>query len=170
MDIYRCINWFAIHTKPRREAIAQAYISRLGLDVFLPRNNWQTVPTRESCFMVKPLFPGYLFARFCPADHLHLVRYARGVCRVVSAGDVPLPVDEQVIELVRQRAPLYPSLELPLGIHPGTEVVVQSGVLSGLHAIFERKLSDQHRVTLLLNTIHYQARICLDGRSLCAAT
>jgi transcriptional antiterminator RfaH len=170
MEIYNSINWFAIHTKPRGEEIAQTYISGLGLDVFLPRINRQTVSTGKDCFVVKPLFPGYLFARFCPADHLHSVRYARGVRRVVSAGDVPLPVEEQVIELVRQRAELHPSFEMPTGIHPGEEVLVCGGVLSGLRAIFERKVSDQHRVMLLLNTIHHQARVWIDGRSLCAAT
>jgi transcriptional antiterminator RfaH len=169
MEFYRSINWFAVHTKPHAEKIAQEYISRLGLDVFLPRITRESVSTGKDCCMVKPLFPCYLFARFCPADHLHSVRYARGVRRVVSAGDVPLPVEEQVIELVRQRLELHPSFEMPTGIHPGEEVVVCGGVLSGLRAIFERTVSDQHRVMLLLNTIHHQARVWIDGRSLCAA-
>jgi transcriptional antiterminator RfaH len=171
MEINRSIHWFAIHTKPCGEEIATAYISHLGLEVFLPRISRQAISPGKDRFAMKPLFTGYLFARFCPANNLHSVRYARGVRGVVSAGDIPLPVDAKVIELIRQRVAHDYSKEMgATEIRSGEEVVIRGGALAGLRAILERKINDQDRVMLLLNTIHHQARVWIDGRSLCSAT
>lgn len=48
----------------------------------------------------KPLFPGYIFARFDAATMSHNISYARGVHSIVGVGDRPAPVDDAVISLV----------------------------------------------------------------------
>jgi transcriptional antiterminator RfaH len=160
-------NWFAIQTKPCREELASGYISHLGLEVFLPRAMLVGALRDGRPWAQKPLFPGYLFARFCPANYLHLVQYARGVRRVVCAGGWPLPVDEEIISVIRdrvsaQQVPETKSSNLRLG----EEIVVRDGVLKGLCGIFEQRISNRGRVLLLLDAIHYQARVLIDSRSL----
>jgi transcriptional antiterminator RfaH len=120
--------------------------------------------------VIKPLFPGYLFARFCPAAYLHLIQYARGVRRVVSAGETPLPVDEEIIRAIQLRIGEegYVRIE-PKPLQPGDRVIVHEGPLQGLMGIFERELSDRERVMLLLEAIEYQARVLIERRYLKAA-
>lgn len=160
-------HWFAVQTKPCGEELASGYISRLGLEVFLPRAMPVGTLRDGHRWAPKPLFPGYLFARFCPANYFHLVQYARGVRRVVCAGGCPLPVDEEIIRVIRdrvsaQQAPDTESTNLRLG----EEVVVRGGALEGLCEIFERRISNRERVLLLLDAIQYQARVLIDSRSL----
>ncbi len=167
MDFYHGVHWFAVHTKPHREDSAALNIARLDLEVFLPKVKREQTICGIPRELVKPLFPGYLFARFCPATHLHSIRYARGVLRVVSCGDVPLPVDERIIEEIRSRigADGYVRLE-DRSPHPGDRVLVKEGPLQGLKGIFERELDDRERVILLLEAIEYQARLVIPKRYL----
>jgi transcriptional antiterminator RfaH len=160
-------NWFAIQTKPCGEELATGYISHLGLEVFLPRTMQVNPLGGGHRWVPKPLFPGYLFARFCPANYFHLVRYARGVRRVVCAGGSPIPVDEEIIRVIRDRVSAQQAPETEsTNIRLGEEVIVRNGVLAGLCGIFERRISNRGRVLLLLDAIHYQARVLIDSRSL----
>jgi hypothetical protein len=111
MGVWEDLNWFAIQTKPSREEVAISYLSRLRLEVFCPKTKQNLLLSGRSGLVARPLFPGYLFARFCPASCLRLVQYARGVRRVVSAQDCPLPVDQEIISLIRERVSSGGSIE-----------------------------------------------------------
>ncbi len=169
-DFYREIHWFAVHTKPHREDAAALNIARLDLEVFLPKIKQERLICGVPRDVIKPLFPGYLFARFRPAAHLHLIRYARGVLRVVSCGDTPLPVDEAIVQEIRSRIGPdgYVRLE-DRSPQPGDRVLVREGPLRGLTGIFERELDDRERVILLLEAIEYQARVVIERRCLSLA-
>src|SRR5262245_56761943 len=98
MDSCRENNWFAIHVKRFREAVAASSVAALGLEVFLPL-------VKVECFEhiiikvgSKPLFPGYFFARFNPEISLSLVECSRGVLHVIKSGALPIRVDEAVIQ------------------------------------------------------------------------
>jgi transcriptional antiterminator RfaH len=167
MDLWRETNWYAIHTKPSREEVAATYIERLGLEVFWPKMKQEKDVWGTPRMVIRPLFPGYLFARFSPAAHLHSIRYARGVRRVVSAGDVPLPVDQEIIAAIQSRMGDDGCVTIgPTPLKPGDQVIIQEGPLRGLMGVFERELSDHERVMILLQTIEYQARILIEKRHL----
>jgi len=167
MEYWRDTNWYAIQAKPGREDLAAHSISRMGLEVFLPKMKLQRPCWGVLQMMVRPLFPGYLFARFCPARYLHLIKYARGIRRVVSCGEVVLPVEEQIIQTIQMR--LHGAREpwsQPRHFRAGDQVRVEEGCLQGLIGIFERDLSDQERVVILLEAIEYQARVSIEKRYL----
>ncbi len=165
MDFWRDTNWFAIQAKPSREEIAASYVSMLGVEVFLPKIKQFPVRQGNHEAALKPLFPNYLFARFCPADYLHLVRYARGVRCVVSAGDLPLPMDERDIDLIRDRITADGTLEMNLEqVRPGQKVAVQAGPFKGIRGIFERKINDREKVSLLLDSVHHHAHVLIEQR------
>jgi transcriptional antiterminator RfaH len=170
MDLWQRDNWFAIHTKPCQEEVAAMHIRRLGLEVLLPKilrekRVWNT--TRRS---VKPLFPGYLFAKFSPATFLHIIRYVRGARTVVSAGGLPLPVDEEIIWTIRSEMGSEGYAQVKSEpLRPGDEVMVNQGPLQGLTGIFERELDDSKRVSVLLKAIEYQARLTIERDYLGAA-
>jgi len=171
MDLWREINWYAVQCKPCREDVAAMNIGRLGVEVFLPKLRQEKLVWGVPQLVIKPLFPGYLFARFCPASYFHLISYARGVRRIVSCGEAPLPVDDEIIAMIRSRVHNdgYVRIEPPQ-FQAGDRVMVCEGPLQGLRGIFERVLSDRERVVILLEAIHYQARVVVERRHLQAVT
>ena len=163
MNLSQDLNWYAIYTKRGCEDLAAIYIRRLGLNVFLPRVKLKRVVGGILQTFIKPLFPSYLFARFCPAAYLHLIQYARGVNHVVCAGEVPLPVDDRIIDVIESHIGKdgYVRLE-PKALLPGDRVIVQQGPFQGFKGLFARELNDRNRVVILLEGIEYEARVMLE--------
>ncbi|CAN5688913.1 hypothetical protein BH20ACI3_BH20ACI3_08540 [soil metagenome] len=167
MDYWRETKWYAIHTHPCREAVAAMNIERLGLEVFLPKIKQQKSVWGVAHSVIRPLFLGYLFAQFCPATYLHLIQYARGVRRVVGNGDRPLPVDDEIIQAVRERIGEEGYVQIqPKPMHRGDRVMVFEGPLQGLKGILEQDMGDRERVVILLEAIEYQARLLIEKRYL----
>src|ERR671927_412108 len=100
------LHWYIAHTHPKQEDRTASNLSVLGIEVFNPKveEGWRKPYTDESKSVISPLFPTYIFARFKLNDFYHKVRYTRGLSRLVSVIDTPCPVDEQIINLIRQRA------------------------------------------------------------------
>lgn len=80
--------WRVITTGPRAEDLAQASIAALGFEAFLPK---VAVPLKQH-HALRPLFPGYLFARIDTSlpDWPAIYR-ARGVEAVLTGAGTPLP-------------------------------------------------------------------------------
>jgi transcriptional antiterminator RfaH len=167
MDYLRNTNWYAIHTHPCREAVAAMNIERLGLEVFLPQIKQQKSVWGVAKTVIKPLFPGYLFARFTPIAYLHLIHYARGVRRVVGNKDKPLPVDDEIIMAVRSSIGDEGYVQMvPEVMRRGDRVVIQDGPLQGLIGRLDQETDGRARVVILLEAIEYQARLLIDKRCL----
>ena len=142
-------------------------IERLGLEVFLPRMKKTKSVWGVAQIVIKPLFSGYLFARFSPATYLHLIQYARGVRRVVGNGERPLPVDDEIIMAVRSGMDEDGYLHItPRPLRRGDRVMVQDGPLQGLIGTLDQEMDDRQRVVILLEAIEYQARILIEKRYL----
>ena len=165
MDVWLDTNWFAVNTKPHLEDKAAFNIRRLGVEVLLPR-----IASVKSMFgatrtITAPMFPSYLFAQFSPERSLHAIRFARGVRRVVSAGDTPIPVDSAIISSIQDRIDTRGFVELaPQQFEVGSEVLIKEGFLQGLTGVFERELNGQKRVVILLESMEYQARAFVEKR------
>ncbi len=172
-DFWTQTNWYVVHTKPLREDLAASNISRLGVPVFLPKIKREKLEYGRRRVIIKPLFPGYLFARFCPCPHLHSIRYARGVYRVVSVGERPLPVGDEIISAIQLRIDKegFVTLDGPAcSFTNGQEVVINSGPLQGVVGIFDSVLSDGVRTAILLRTVEYQVKIVIEASRLTLAT
>jgi transcriptional antiterminator RfaH len=132
-----------------------------NIEIFLPRFRERRFNkfTDEAVYAVKPLFPGYLFARFKLRDLYHKVRYTRGVRELVSFNDEPSVVDDQVVEVIKQRIGHEGLVMIGEELHPGDRVVVKGGPLKNLCGIFEREFKDNDRVLILLETVNFQAHV-----------
>jgi transcriptional antiterminator RfaH len=161
------INWYAIQTKPAREELAATYLTRMDIEVLLPkvikeRRMWGTAKQ-----VLKPLFSSYLFGRFTLSTHLHAVRYARGVRRVVGIGDTPYPVSDSIIQDIKNRMDSNGSIQLePNRVKAGQHVRIVDGTLKGWSGVFEKELDNKQRVAILLSTVEYQARVLLNRSSI----
>jgi transcriptional antiterminator RfaH len=163
-DIWGYSHWFAIHAKTRRENFAVTNLGALNVRVLFPQLKVGRLVRGIAVMAVKPLFPGYFFARFCPRDSLELVERARGVLRVISSGRFPIPVEDEVVREIQARIEedgLIAVRQRPL--KPGETVSIQGGPFEGLMGRVERESDDRKRVAILLETL-LGARVLIEKR------
>lgn len=155
--------WYAIQTHAKQEGRAESNLLSWNVETFVPRylsRRRQEFRSEPTC-TVKPLFPGYIFARFAAETMFHKIRYTRGVRSIVSIGGRPVPVEDAVISMIMSRHGEDGFIRLGNEIKPGDEVVVRDGTFSGFEGVFERRMTDSERVAILLKTVTYTFRVVL---------
>jgi transcriptional antiterminator RfaH len=158
------INWFAVHAKRFREAIAATGVRALGVEAFLPMLKVECLPETVIKVESKPLFPGYFFARFSPQVFLQTVECCSGVLHVIRSGLHPIPVEDSVIEEIRQRQGSDGRIRLGRReLKRGDRVSIQGGPFEGMVGLVESELDDNKRVALLLDAL-WQARVVMEKR------
>src|SRR4051794_36307853 len=91
--------WYVVSIKPRREEFAATQLAQRALEVFLPR----IVLARRGESIIRPMFPGYLFARMVLREQGGRVTWTPGVRRLVTfEGEAP-PVPPAAIEFLRSQ-------------------------------------------------------------------
>jgi transcriptional antiterminator RfaH len=153
------MNWYAVHTKPRQEHLAQTSLQREGVETFYPKLKRKKTIRRVRRWVVGPLFPSYIFAKFDLAQSGRLVKYANGVIKIVSFGGKPATVDQSIIDAVAAHCVENTVTIQPPALRPGDVVEIQEGPLRGLCGVFERELSGSERVVILLQSIAAAARV-----------
>src|SRR5881296_2821625 len=126
------MNWYAIHTKPRQETIAESSLRREGVETFFPRLRRKKTVRRVRRWVTGPLFPNYIFARFEFARAGRLVKYSTGITNIVSFGGKPAAVDEPIIRAIQSHCERNIVTIQPPELRPGDEVEIQEGPLHGL--------------------------------------
>jgi transcription elongation factor/antiterminator RfaH len=153
-------HWYVIHTHPKQEDRASDNLRTLGVPTFNPKirerryNQFVSAPT----YVVKSLFPRYVFAKFKIGDLYHKIRFTRGVYSVISFGGSPTPIDKEIIILIQSNMKDN-FVRIDEEIRPGDKVVIKDGPLKNFAGIFEREMKDTDRVRLLLEAVSYQAHI-----------
>ena len=152
-------NWYVIQTKPKKEHETKLYLSTKGVEIFSP--TMEVVSTRGSRMVSEqhPLFPGYVFGRFNLLEDYSLVRWGRGVRKIVGFGAEPLPVADGVIDLIRNRAMGGECVKKACSFEKDDFVRVRSGPMKDLLGIFDRWVSDTERVRILLNLVGYRPMV-----------
>jgi transcriptional antiterminator RfaH len=132
--------WFVARVKPGREDRAERSLQRLGVEVFQPLVRVTPPAGASRRPVLRPLFGGYLFARFAANEFLEMVRFAPGVSYVVSSGRIPLPVEPEVIDAVRSRLDEDGYFRLqPAHFTPGQRVLIDQGPFAGMVGEVERE-------------------------------
>jgi transcriptional antiterminator RfaH len=153
--------WYVIHTHPKQEDRACSNLEVLGAPTFNPkiRERRYNQFVISSTYVTKPLFPRYIFAQFNVSDLYHKVRFTRGVYNVISFGEGPTSIDEEIVALIRSNIKEDGFVRIDKGIKLGDRVIVKDGPLKNLAGIFEREMKDTDRIRILLETVSYQAHI-----------
>ena len=153
-------NWYVINTKPKKEFHVEKLFQEGGIKVYCPKY-------REGD-RVKPFFPGYEFVFFGYPDQYKLVKYTRGVKRIVGNEEGSIPIEPEILDEIRRRE-VGGYIELQkYGFEPavGDEIEVAEGPWKGLRGIFKKDLTDQDRVLILLNYVNYQGQLLIEKRKL----
>lgn len=154
-------SWYAVYTKAKKEYGVAQLLSNAGMEVLSPRLKLKKSHRGKRIEIIEPLFPCYIFAQFDYPHDYRLVKYTRGVRRVVGTSREPLPVDDWIISMIKARL-VDGIVELkPPVFKRGDVVEVTDGPFQGLMGIFEREIPGKQRALLLLDTI-MQARVEVD--------
>jgi transcriptional antiterminator RfaH len=157
--------WYVLRTKPRHEAIAQAHLRRKSIEVYLPRLVVQSargLMVRSTEQATEPLFPGYLFLRLQLPGEYAVAAWTPGVRNFLSFGDdAPAPLDDAVIECIRERAGGGDVLRPLRPWRAGDQVEIRIGPFAGLLAVIDRPVSGARRVQVLLDLLRRRTRLDL---------
>jgi transcriptional antiterminator RfaH len=156
--------WYAVHTHPKQEIRAEDNLRAWNIETFTPqfKERREHPFTGEPFSVVKPLFTGYIFARFDRESLYHKVRFTRGVHSLVGFADGPVPVDEEIINAIRSRIGKDGFVRVGERLMPGDQVIIKEGPLKDFTGIFEREMKESERVMILLNAVNYQARALVE--------
>lgn len=170
MSYCQDVEWYAVHTKPRRENVAAAHIAARQMEVLLPLALMDAAVGGVIRCIARPLFPGYLFARFCVNVSLDTIRHTQGVVRVVSAGDRPLAVAPEIVGEIRERIGSDGLVHLGRRrLECGEVVQIEAGPFSGWMGRVERELNEGRCVMILLEVLQ-QARLVMERHQLSPLT
>ena len=152
-------DWYVVYSKPHKEEQAQFHLRLKGLEVFFPRLDLVRVAEKRK--RIIPLFPNYLFVRLHLPTEFHYVIWSPGVKRLVSFGDRPIPVDEQVINFLKQQTDGDGLIKARSQLRPGQEVQIRGGPFDGLVAIIQDPPDAKGRVKILLKLLSRQVSVKL---------
>lgn len=157
-------NWYALYTLPNHEKSAASFLALNNIETYLPLYNvvhrWKNRCTRK---IDLPLFPRYLFARFCFSQRFHLLGF-KSVVSIVSGGQEPAVLSDEEIAKLRdglraRKAEPHPYLTV------GERARIRRGALSGLEGIVIRK-KNELRVVITLDLIVRSVAVEVDGADL----
>lgn len=156
----RIPNWYLLHLKPKCEDLVTHKLQGCGFEVYNPKLRERKYSRRKLQEVISPLFPCYVFAKFELLSGYRLIRYTRGVRRVVGTDDLPTPVSGMIIDSLRARAE-DGAIKIERSFIPGEPVLIKGGPFQGIDAIFEKEMNGVERVSVLLKEIN--ARVLIDS-------
>ena len=132
-----------------------------GVPTFNPKlkHHRTNATVQGPAFVVKSLFPSYIFAHFDADLMLHKICFTRGVRKIICANGSPIPIAEEIIDFLKSRVEEDGFVRIGQNLSSGDEVVFIEGPLLDLVGVFEKDLNDSDRVVVLLTTVNYQSRV-----------
>jgi transcriptional antiterminator RfaH len=147
------LQWYVIQTKPANERRVETHLSNQEIAAFLPMLETFYDLNGKMIPKLKPMFPGYLFARLNIWAAYYRVKWTRGVNKILGNGSEPVPVSEKVIQILHQRMGDRNVVRLDDNLEKGNLVQFTSGPFKDLMGVFDKKMSEGGRVRVLLSLI-----------------
>jgi transcriptional antiterminator RfaH len=163
--------WYVVQTQPHSERKACSHLIRQGFETYLPQYLKKRRHARKTEIVPAPLFPRYLFVLFDIATQpWRPIRSTIGVNHLVCQGDSPASVCHGVVQGLKGREDERGFIKLinPLRFARGDQVRVLDGVFSNWVGLFEG-MTDEERVTVLLELLGRKVRVVMDLDSVAAA-
>jgi len=153
-------DWYVINTKPKKESQVERLFTEGGFTVYNPKYKLDN--------KILPFFTGYTFIQFEFPAQYQMVKYTRGVKKIVGNQESPTPIKDEVIQGIRSREKDGVVELEKFGKAPkvGDEIEVAEGPLKGLKGVFKSEIKASERVLILLNYVTYQGRMVVDKKQL----
>ncbi len=159
--------WYLIHTKPRQEACALQNLNSQGYDCYLPLLSSEKILRNQIIKASEPLFPRYLFIRLDTghtAKSWTPIRSTRGVSKLVSFGNQPARVADELVESIRARE-LSGGIDEKRLFKPGEPIRVVDGPFAGVEGIFQ-SLDGTQRVMILIELMSKPVKMAVSPTSI----
>jgi transcription antitermination factor NusG len=165
--------WNVLHVASNGEPQVCKYLGLHGIEGYAPQF---PAPPRTRAGSVRDrrhrwVFPGYVFFKL--ADdfaHWDLIRWAPGVRRMLQEDGEPGTVDDGVVEQVRRRLADRSLAAIRPTFKKGQAIVIQSGPLRMVDAIFEKNLDASQRVQVLVQLLGRPLTVEVDAAIVRAAS
>jgi transcriptional antiterminator RfaH len=156
--------WYVVQTQVNCEAKAAENLRRQGYEAYLPRYLKRRRHARKVDFTAKPLFPRYMFVAIDVAtQRWRSIQSTFGVSRVVTYGDEPAALPEDVVRTLKARedASGFVKLDARPAFAPGDKVRVLAGAFMDNAGLFNA-MADHDRASILLDMLGRKVRVLLD--------
>ena len=139
--------WYVVRSKPGQTKRAVQELQNQGFEVFCPSITVEHIRAGKRVTCVEPLFPGYLFIELSElTSNWRPIRSTRGVAQILTFGDKPAVVPDDVVENLRTQVQARSELR------PQQPVLIEDGPLSHLNAVF-LEYDGEKRAFLLLEML-----------------
>lgn len=157
--------WYLVQSRPRQELRAEQNLRNQCFSCYCPQHAVEKLRDGRRAVIQQPLFPGYLFINLCKlSDNWHSIRSTRGVLRLVTFANEPLPVGDEVIEDLQTRLAKVGSQPL---FREGMPVTLIEGPFKDMNAVF-CKADGEERAVVLLNLLSRQQHMKVPLQALSA--
>ena len=156
--------WYLIQCKSGQESRAIENLQNQYFECFKPEIISEKIKKGKLVSVKEPLFSGYIFIKLDKVtNNWSVIRSTRGVLRLVSFGNNPIPVDSEIIEKLKSRENW---IAKPL-FKKGDNISVVDGPFTQLDAIYQ-EMDGEKRAVVLLNIMNKWHRISLSFDQLSA--
>jgi transcriptional antiterminator RfaH len=163
--------WYVVHTQTNGETRADEHLRRQGFKTFLPVFLKRRRHARKTETVKRPLFPRYMFVQIdTAAQGWHAIRSTAGVNGLVGGEAGPIPVQQGVVESLSalQKTDGHVRVPAQRKFLPGASIRVVDGLFASALGLFE-SMSDNDRVSVLLDLLGRRVRVVLDSESVASA-
>jgi transcriptional antiterminator RfaH len=162
------VNWYVMHSKPRKEAFLCEQLLVHGIEAYLAAVRVDPVNPRAR--KMQPFFPGYLFIHV-DLEQISIsdLRWMPGAIGVVSYGGEPAYVTDGLVRAIQHQVECVNVTAKGYAdrFSSGDPVVIRDGIFAEYKAIFDCRLSGSDRVRVLLELLQGQKmRVELSARQL----
>lgn len=164
--------WHVLHAAPNCEPQVSKYLGLHGVEAYAPQF---PAPPRTKPGSVRDrkhrwVFPGYVFFKIEDGfTQWDLIRWAPGVRRMLQEDASPALLTDEVVDRIRLRLAERQLTQPRASLYKGQRVVIQSGPLRMVDAIFERNLDASQRVQVLVQLLGRPLTVELDAAIVRAA-
>lgn len=150
-------NWAIVQTKVNREAEVKRLLCEAGLAMYLPLIKRKIVRFGKKGVHNVPMFPGYVFVRGVTDSSFNLVRYCRGVLRILGGRNGIWLLEDGYIQEIASREVdgVVALIKMAEDVFAGDPVVVTEGPFEGWKGIFQEHLADGERVRIMLTHVRF---------------
>jgi len=143
--------WFAIYTKPRWEKKVNTLLANKGIESYCPVQTVQKIWSDRKKMVEVPLFTSYIFVNVSEDKQLE-VRMTSGVVNFVYWLQKPAIIRDSEITALKDFVAKYDNITIePLGVRPGDNIELESGIFKGQKALVKKV--NKHTVELVLESL-----------------
>lgn len=153
--------WIVVNTRPHAEPTALENLQRQAFETYCPMLRKRRSHARRVDMVLRPLFPGYLFARPGTAGRRwRPILSTHGVRTVVRAGEEPSCIDHGFIASLKARE-IDGAVARPAKPYQvGQKVQITDGPFDGIVTTII-DLDEKERVVVLLEVLKRATRLTL---------